>query len=369
KQLASREEAFASAYPDVSMRFPVLPGLVEFSTRRKDFLDRVKDARIEAADIGVKTNELAPVVELMERMETKFGLDTAAPFAKRVEAVQAAITKHEQRSAGHTRDLAARKETEAKLKTATMGRKTLRSDQEAWEKDWPDAIRSLGGSAAMLPSEGNKLATEWRAAEGILSTINQITRRMERMDEDDINLLKRVSETARELGIDVAEDAVAGAQMLQKRWTENESVRVKRDGLKDEYEEIRVEAGIAEDAVKDAEEALTALASAIGVETDGLSAAAARFDARLGIEGQIAGTERRAKDAGDRLPVATLVDEWANLDLDVVRAELEAAEARSKQIDSDLEAAILKEKEGLDALAVFASESEVNRAIVERESA
>ena len=42
KQLTAREEAFATAYPDRSKRFPALPALLEFSTRRKELLGRVR---------------------------------------------------------------------------------------------------------------------------------------------------------------------------------------------------------------------------------------------------------------------------------------------------------------------------------------
>jgi chromosome segregation ATPase len=135
-------------------------------------------------------------------------------------------------------------------------------------------------------------------------------------------------------------------------------------------QEAKVAVEKAEAAPKGAEEALAGLASAIGAETSGLSDATARFDARRGIEGKIAEAERTAMEAGDRLPIATLEKEWANQDLDVVRANLEDARARWAQIEKEVEEAILKEREGRDALAAFAGESEVvNRAIVLRESA
>ena len=84
-------------------------------------------------------------------------------------------------------------------------------------------------------------------------------------------LRKDVARTARELGIDVAEDGVAGAQMLKTRWDENERLRVKREGLTEEYEAAKVEAETAEETLKKADEELIALAAAIGVERDGLS--------------------------------------------------------------------------------------------------
>ena len=82
KRLTAREQAFAAAYPEVSKRFPALPALMEFSTRRKELLDRVAKARVEATEIGVRTNELAPVIERMERLEVKLGLDATDGFRR-----------------------------------------------------------------------------------------------------------------------------------------------------------------------------------------------------------------------------------------------------------------------------------------------
>ncbi len=369
KQMGGREEAFAFAYPDVSKRFPALPALLDFSTRRKDLLDRAVKARGEAADIAVKTAELGPVLEVMERAESKLGLDATVGFAARVEALQAAITQHDQRRADHARDLGTREETAAKLRTATTKRDGLRAEQEDWRRRWPDAIRVLGSSATTSLTEGSTLAMEWIAARGILTTIAEIKNRLTRMDDDEAALRKDVSETARDLEIDVAEDGVAGAKMLKTRWEENRDERIKLDGLKEEYGEAKVDAQNAEDSLRGAEQALVTLASAIGMEVTGLSASAARFDARRAIEGQIAEAERTATEAGDRLPIATLEKEWAKQDLDAAKANLEDARARAAQIEKEVEEAILREKEGRDALAAFAGESEVNRAIVQREGA
>ena len=369
KRLTVRDEAFAAAYPEVSKRYPALPALIEFSTRRKELLDRVAKARAEAIEVGMKTNELAPVIERMERLEANLGLDATTGFARRVEALQDAITAHDGRRADLGREVNAKDETAAKLKTAIGKRDEAQVWKEGWDRSWPDAMRALGGSATASPTEGNKLATEWATARGILSTIGEIKKRLARMDEDEDKLRKDVFRTAHDLRIDVAEDGVAGAQMLKARWDENERLRVKREELIEEYEGATVEAETAEETLKKADEDLSALAAAIGVEREGLLAAAERFDGRRAMEGKIADAERSAMNAGDQLPIAALEKEWANRDLDAVRLDLEKAQTRLKEIDGEVEQAVLKEKEGRDALDAFADESEVNRAVVERESA
>lgn len=234
----------------MSKRFAALPAQIEFSTRRKELLDRVAKARVDATEIGVKTNELAPVIERMERLEVKLGLDATTGFAERVEALQDAIMAHDGRRANLAREVNAKDETAAKLKTAAGKRDEARVWKEGWDRSWPDAMRALGGSATASPMEGNKLATEWATARGILSTIGEIKKRLARMKEDENELRKEAFRTAHDLRIDVAEDGVAGAQMLKARWDENERLRVKREGLTEEYEGAKVEAETAEDEVE-----------------------------------------------------------------------------------------------------------------------
>ena len=53
----------------------------------------------------------------------------------------------------------------------------------------------------------------------------------------------------------------------------------------------------------------------------------------------------------------------------MVRLDLANAQARLKEVDGLVDQAVVKEQEGRDALKTFADEAEVNRAIVERESA
>jgi hypothetical protein len=131
-------------------------------------------------------------------------------------------------------------------------------------------MKALGGSAASSPADGNKLAGEWREARGILRTIAEIRTRLKRMDEDETKLHEGVSRTARQLDIDVAEDGVAGARMLQTRWTENDKLRTKRDELKEEHEVGKVRAETAAEAVKvageiDDEELVRAMQEALSL--------------------------------------------------------------------------------------------------------
>ena len=192
KRLTAREEAFCGVYPDLSKRYPALASLLEFSSRRNEVLDRIATTRVEAADIGVKTNELAPAIDLLERVEARLGLDPTAGFSARVEAIQAAIGEHDRRRSGLEGAIAKKEEVDGKLKAATDKRDEARAWKKGWDRSWPGAMKALGGSAAASPADGNKLAGEWREARGILRTIAEIRTRLKRMDEEEAKLLECV---------------------------------------------------------------------------------------------------------------------------------------------------------------------------------
>jgi uncharacterized protein YhaN len=369
RRLAQRVDVFAAAYPELAKRFPSLPQLFEFATRRKELLERVNADRIETAAIGVETNKLAPVIDLMERTEAKLGLDQSANFAARVEALQGAIAEYETGVAEIRRDQKHREDKAAKLKTATTNRDSARTWRASWRLQWPDAMQALGGPPSATPPEGSKLAAEWREASGILSTLTEISTRLKRMDEDEVKLSEELLKTSQEVGIETPQDAVAGARMLKAQWDGNEKRQTDRDGLTRDYAAAVAGAEAAKAGVEAAHEAVAGLAARIRIEADGLGEAASRFDQRVAIEKDIRDAEKAAMTAGDQMPIAELDKEWAGRDLDAVRLDLEKAKSRLNEIDYDLEQAILRGKDGREALERFANESEVNEAAALRECA
>lgn len=368
-QLAERETAFSSTYLEVCSRLPALGALLDFSKRREDLLKRAEAARLVDAQLKEDAAALRPIIDRFEDAESKLRLVACGRIAVRVQALDASILRHGGKRADFARDVTDQQKAASDLRTARLKWDRLREEQQKWDEVWPGAIKALGLSATTSPRDANKLATEWIRAEGILEAISQTKHRLERMDQDEAQLKSDVARQASELGIEVGEDPVAAAQMLQKRWDDNEKVRAGRDELKPDYEEAVVAAGRSRTAVKVAEEAMVRLAGAIGVEPDGLAQAAGRYDARVGLEVRIASAEQSARKGGDQLPISVLREEWGERDLDGLRAELAGKRARLAQIGDELEVAISNEQTHRRALEAFANKKEVNRAVVQRESA
>jgi uncharacterized protein YhaN len=244
--------------------------------------------------------------------------------------------------------------------------------QDAWDAAWPAATGALGLKPAISPTEANSAVTEWVGARGVLSAIGQSRQRLKRMDEDETSLTKGVRSLATELVIEIGEDCVVAAQMLLARFNDNATAQTQYDGVLPDFEEAKVEADQAQEALGTAREELASLAAAAkldGGDDGALLDSASRCEARMRLCDEIALAERTATDVGDKLDLDALRAEWDERDLDEVRAELAEQKSRATEIESEIEAAILAEKAAKDDLAAYLSQSEVNHAVAEREAA
>lgn len=367
-QMRDREAAFAADYP-ITAQHATLAGLLAFAERRHQLLELADDLAVQTDEIAVDVAQLGPTIELLVVAESRLGLPAGAGFAARVQALQAALTRHETAHSDYMRDSRERDGLAGQLKTAAAERDRLRREQTAWADAWPAAVAALGLPATTTPQSASAITTEWAGARGILTAIAQTRQRLTRMDEDEAGLAADVAALAKQLEIKIPSDPVAGATMLQDHWNANEAVRVQHDSVVPDLEEAKVEVEIGERTLAQAEEALLGLARDAGLTPAHLKAAVDRQDKRGQCAARLEHVERTAMEVGDHLSIAVLTEQWAARDLDALRANLQEAQARSIEIDNELEAAILAEKDARDALAAFTSESRVIRAMVERESA
>ena len=371
-QTEVRIAQWRNSFPQVLIKHPELASLLQFGQARQLVLDESERLRISANALALEEAQLAPTVELLERIEQSRKLDTTLSFAARVSAVQNAISRHEQAHAEYTRDTRDRLDSERQHKLVEAEVERLSDAQGAWDTAWPAATGALGLKPDISPVDANSAVTEWVGARGVLSAIGQARQRLKRMDEDEASLAKDVRSLATELAIEIGEDCVVAAQMLLARFTDNATAQTQYDGVLPDFEEAKVEADQAEEALGTAREELATLAASAkldGGDDGALLDAASRCEARMALCDEIALAERTATDVGDKLDLAALRAEWDERDLDEVRAELTEQTSRAAEIESEIEAAILAEKAGKDNLAAYLSQSEVNHAVAEREAA
>ncbi|AOR80321.1 YhaN family protein [Novosphingobium resinovorum] len=371
-QLEVRTGQWGNSFPQVQAKHPELASLLKFAQARQLVLDESERLRTPSNALEIDVAQLAPTVELLERIEQSRKLDSTLSFSARVSAVQTAISLHEQAHAGYVRDMRDREDFERQRKLVEAEVQQLSDAQAAWDAAWPTATSGLGLKPDISPTDANSAVTEWVGARGVLSAIGQTRQRLKRMDEDETNLTKDVSSLATELAIEIGEDCVVAAQMLLARFTDNATAQTQYDGILPDFEEAKVEADQAQEALGTAREVLAKLAASVKLDgsDDGiLLDTASRCEARMALGDEIALVERTATDVGDKLDLTALRAEWDERDLDEVRAELTEQTSRATEIEGEIEAAILTEKAAKDDLAVYLSQSEVNHAVAEREAA
>ena len=363
---------WGNSFPQVLVKHPELASLLQFGQARQLVLDESERLRTSANALALEEAQLAPAVELLERIEQSRKLDTTLSFSARVSAVQNAISRHEQAHAEYARDTRDRENLARQHKLVEAEVQELSDAQAAWDAAWPAATGALGLKPDISPTDAISAVTEWFGARGELSAIGQARQRLKRMDEDETSLTKDVRRLATELAIEIGEDCVVAAQMLLARFTDNATAQTQYDGVLPDFEEAKVEADQAQEALGTAREELATLAASAKLDggDDGvLLDAASRCEARMALCDEIALAERTATDVGDKLDLAALRAEWGERDLDEVRAELSEQTSRASEIESEIEAAILAEKAAKDDLAAYLSQSEVNHAVAEREAA
>jgi hypothetical protein len=369
-QLEMRTGQWGNSFPQVQAKHPELASLLQFAQARQLVLDESERLRTSSNAFAIDVAQLAPTVELLERVEQNRKLDSTLSFSARVSAVQNAISLHEQAHAGYLRDMRDREDFERqhKLVEAFNNCRTHRLPGTRHGL----VTGALGLKPDISPTDANSAVTEWVGARGVLSAIGQTRQRLKRMDEDETNLTKDVSSLATELAIEIGEDCVVAAQMLLARFTDNATAQTQYDGILPDFEEAKVEADQAQEALGTAREVLVKLAASVKLDSgdDGaLLDAASRCEARMALCDEIALVERTATDVGDKLDLTDLRAEWDERDLDEVRAELTEQTSRATEIESEIEAAILAEKAAKDDLAAYLSQNEVNHAVAEREAA
>ena len=372
RQLEARITAWSSSFPDAHAGHPELGSLQLFARARQQVLDEAESLRSLSNGLTVDAAQLAPTVELLERIEQRRKLDVSLSFAARVSAVHSAISKHEQAHADFTRDQREQEDIARQHKLAEAKLRQLSGAQAAWEAAWPIATKVLGLNPDVKPSDASTAVTEWVGARGVLSAIRLSRHRLRRMDEDEASLGTDATSLVTELEIEVGDDCVVAAQMLLKRFEANATAQTQYDGLLPDYEEAKVEAGYAQNAVGSARAELKALAASVKLDPaddDALLEVAVQCEARAGLCEEITQAERTAIDVGDKLDLASLRTEWGDRNLDDIRAELEEHKARAIEAESEIEAAILAEKTARDELATYLSQSQVNHAVAEREAA
>ena len=203
------------------------------------------------------------------------------------------------------------------------------------------ALPKLGLNLEISLDDATAAVMEWAAAEGVLTTLTTTRRRLDRMDEDEANLIKRADALGERLGLQLPKDALAKVELLQRRWSEHQAQRTKHEALANELQQHQEDAAVGEAAAKKAASVLEGLHRQANV-LEGDTAALAEVRRRHLERRKLRATEQQLLQtlvaAGDGLSETELRTDWQGTNPDALRAEetkltgdVEALEANHAQ--------------------------------------
>ena len=372
ERLAGHLQAFHEAFPDASKVQSDLAALLETTRSRADILsklERAEAARIEGIN-GLRALEpLDSQLEAAERMAGLVPHRDDRPGA-RVQALAAAIDFHDAEHAEFKRES---RELIALTTSANEAQRLIVEADKArgvWDSEWSSVVERLGAPAGSKIAAVAAIVNAWTGAAGYLNSLAITRRRLDRMDEDEAQLAKKVKDLAMQLCITVPLDPVAGATTLIERGSCNDKVRTGREALKPEVAraEEALEASRRDKVLTEA--TLAALRSEADAPNDAaLRVAADRRRELTVLTKERAQTASAAQSAGDELSIHELRMRAEGGDLDRTRATIADLESRLQQLDADVEAAIRAETGAAAALAAHQGRTGSAAAIVQREVA
>jgi uncharacterized protein YhaN len=373
QRLERRCMAFAQAFPDAAARFAQLDALLDFAERRTQAIDAAAAAGLLADEADRHASDFAPLIAVFRSAQQAMNMLSAEgqAFAVEVQALSAALARHETEHADYRRDLRDSEALAPTNKRAEQDLGDLSAAEQGWQQAWGVALSGLGLDTDLAPESAGGLVSEWAGARGTLGTIAQARARLVRMDEDEAALKAAILALGADLGLTLPEDLLAAADLIAARWQEQDAIRLQRAALTPDVDDAKADCELLEKAEQDARGVLVGLAGGAGVSVEGeaLRGIANRCASRAGLLEAKALVERSIADVSDGLDVAALREQWAGRDLDALCGALDVSRERSTQLESEVEEAILAHKTAQDALDAYASESGVNRMIAERESA
>ena len=372
-RLDRRSIAFAQAFPDATVRFPQLAGLLDFVERRGLAMDAFAAAQALATDAERLAADIEPLRILFESAQDvmKVTRPEGQTFAAEVQALAAALTQHETEHNDYRRDL---RDSDALRPTTKRGDQDLAdllAQQQSWQQRWSAALSGLGLDTDLAPERAGTLVSEWSGARATLGTIAQTRTRLTRMDEDEAALKAAVLALATSVDLALPDDPLAATDQLAARWKEQDATRLQRVTLAPDVEDAKAECVALETVDDEARAAVAGLAASASVaneDDDALLGIATRCAARARLLQGKDQVERSIADVSDGLGISELRTQWAGRDLDTLRGALVVAKERSEQLENEVEAAILAQKSAQDTLDHYAAESAVNQAVAERES-
>jgi len=374
ERLAARKEAFSSAFSGATARHPELSALLTFVTGCADLLARTAEAEREAADLARQQGEMQPLIDLLISGEELAGIapDANAPFASRIQAFNARFAAHNRDQQDLSRKREDLERAEAELRSHERTFAMLAAEAAAWATAWSGPLAQLGAAPGTSAEAAAALANQWASARGVLGSLAQTRRRLERMDEDEAELASFVARLVEGLGLTVPPDALEAAGVIIAQWRTQDGIRSDRAALEPELATLRARLETATTALEASRAAMGALCAEANLtlgDFDALEASAERVHQRQALLEEERNLLDQLRTAGDGLDRDNLRAQQSERGADALKGDLAALQSRLVEVESEVEAAIRSAQAARLELDGYERGDDANRALADRESA
>ncbi len=368
-KLAQAHQYWAATWAEVTKIEVDLGRLKNLAQKRQELLSIASSAATSRTEFEQMSAELDPRLESLALVEQQLGF-TVAPHTSlgaRVRSVNQRISAHDEAHRSYRDDTSRVESMRKQLQHRRERRGELIESEAKWQAAWKLAARSLGLAEQVSPTRANEVATEWAAASGTFEGIRLTRRRLDRMDEDETELRQMLGKLAPDLGLELPDDAVAAAHMLEDKWKVASKLASERSTLMPQLEQRTHERDGRRQALQSAEELLHELCSEAQCSASALPEVAERHAEWVALQD----AQRLVNDnifyAGDGKPVAFFREQQGHRSPDEVQAELGEIKADSQRLETELDSAAVQVDASKNKLAQFQTEEGYNHAVAVRE--
>jgi uncharacterized protein YhaN len=368
-QLASSSEAWSAAWPDAMKRTDNLGRLKVLSDERIAIVARHAEWRGHIDEIEAQKAEIAPRLDALTQAEAKLKLPAGSPLSARVVAANKGIRTHDDAYADFRQADSALRDLELKLDQIQDSYDAFQNAEAAWRTLWGPAVRALGLPESVAPERANEIATQWATATGLLRALRIVRHRLKRMDEDESALSVVLKAIAAMLDFSLPRDAVAAAKMLVEQLDAARDIRIERDSLTPQLNELIAERDEKKRLTDSFGAAAQALCREASCEHPTLATLAERCEQRSATTNRLKTLADAIAASGDGLAIETLRAEWGGRDLDEIKAAARQLDSEETELTREFETALATRHDRERELDDLSSYDGFNRSVAEKERA
>ena len=153
QRMERRCMAFAQAFPEAAARFAQLDALLDFAERRTQAIDAAAAAGLLAGEADIHASELAPLIAVFRSAQQTMNMPSpeGQAFAIEIQALCAALARHETEHADYRRDLRDSETLAPTAKRAEQDLGDLLDAEQSWQQAWGAALGGLSSTPILPP--------------------------------------------------------------------------------------------------------------------------------------------------------------------------------------------------------------------------